>query len=218
MTDRDQFDTLHCFLDEENGQGFENVKKLSIPVRIDKRPKKADLETMTLALSVLLEERERRPELVRMLEKYPCLLAEYLTLPLREMMELELFRRIHDDYFYATSVSGDCISNVTKRGCDGAAMIARKYRWAEQLNKMFAFYLEHHRETHPFNNNYLRENPELRKRFGTLGPTLVKNSYQNGIEVKDIVAVIASSKPDIRNYYQEPGYRSNAIPLPKRRR
>jgi hypothetical protein len=198
-----------------------NVRRLHVQrEREQRRPNNNDLDTMTLVLSVLREEREQRPDLVALLEVYPALLAEYLTIPSTQRDALDTFRRHHNSYFYARRSTGDYIRNLTERGCKHAAMIARKYRWAEELKEMFAFYLEHHKETHPFNNNYLKNNPELRQQFGTRGPTLVKNIYQNRIEVKDIVAVIASAtkEPYICNYYQEPGYRSNAISLHKRKR
>lgn len=211
MTDTTWFD------DEIGESPPANVKRFPLPVKVEKLPHKEDLEAITLALSILAEERLNRPELVATLEKYPALLAEYLTIPRNQKMALGMFRCGQMDYFEDRLWSGDCIHQLTNNYNHAAAMIARKYRWAGQLGKMFDFYLQGEKDV-PFNNNYLRKNPALRKRYDSRGATLAKNLYQNNLEVKDIVAIVASARPEILNHYREPGYKSNVNYITRRRK
>lgn len=200
------------WFDDEVGETLPaNVARLPYPQRVEILPSLDDLEGITVALSVLAVERKHHPDLVNLLEKYPLLLGEYLTLPLREKMALEEFRQTDLAYFEDRSWNGDSIRKLTDKRTSrhqAAAMVARKYRWAEQLGKMLDFYLQGDTSV-AFNNNYLRANPELRKKFGSLGNTLVQNLYQNDLQVSDLVAVVASARPEILIWYREPGYQSN---------
>lgn len=211
MTDTTWFD------DEIGESPPANVERFPFPVKVEKLPSREDLEAITLALAVLAQERINRPELVATVEKYPALLAEYLTIPIQEKMALEMFRQGHLKYFEDRSRNGDCIRRLTDDYHWGAARVAQKYRWAEQLGKMFDFYLQGDKDV-PFNNNYLRKDKALRGRYCSLGSTLVQNARQNNIEVQDIVAIVASAQPNILNYYQEPGYKSNAVFMKRTRK
>lgn len=204
------------WFDDEMGKDLPlHIHRLPLPQRVEKLPSAESLEEVTLALTILAKERESHPELIFLLEKYPPLLSDYLVLPSREKMALEKFRMHSGSYFVGYDY-GDVIRELhdPRRGKynPAAAKIARKYRWAEQLARMFEFYSA--QEEKPlFNNVYLQRNAKLKAKFGTRGATLVKNAYQNNIPVSDIVALVAYVQPEILDYYRPPRYKSNVVLL-----
>ena len=201
--------TLCALYGMDNNYGMDD-NILHFPVRRNQEilPERKDLEAIALSLSILAEEEKERPRTVEMLKKYPLLLGEYLMLPIGEREALEKFCSSLDKTYFDGLWNGNYIQRLTDNYHRPAARIARKYRFAQQLLKMFQFYLQGEKEV-PFHNTYLRENPELQRMYGTLGATLVTNVRQNNLEVRDIVAIVAAVQPEILNHYCEPGYRSN---------
>jgi hypothetical protein len=155
-------------------------------------------------LQAVLREREVRPGVLAAVERFPQVCCEYLRLSEGNKEELAGFHFSNRDYMFG-GWYGDCI-----RGLDGnkyAGFVARKARYASQLQKIFDFYVEHTRaggERGLFNRSYMLFDEELRRRKGALGIQLCSSVKKSHLSLQEIVDIVADVRPQIKSLYMAP--------------
>ena len=179
-----------------------------IPFPCERRIAEISPRTVETVLEELVSAETSYPQLVSALKRYPPLLGDFLRLTEEAKDALAYFHR--DFRYFAGLCGGDSIREVDHSYSGGefkaAANIARKYRLAEQLLKMYVRYTAEHSQrpfTRPFNRAYMQ-----RQDNGLIFLAMIRN---NDFSLGEIVSLAAEVMPEIKLKYQAPEHRKRRM-------
>lgn len=157
---------------------------------------------IALVLEELIAVETSYPQLVSALKRYPPLLEDFLRLGEKAKDVLQSFYRCEYNHYFTGRTTGDCIRKIdhfySGREFKTAANIARKYRLAEQLLKMYECYAVEHPQR-PFTRAYMQRQDD-----GLIFLAMIRN---NDFSLGEIVSLAAEVKPEIKLQYQAPEHR-----------
>ena len=171
----------------------------------------ADTELATFVLALLKNEYEKRSELTEILQQYPPLLTDYLTIRDEKRAILDQFREANPHYLIGEGkgyciqqlVLGDTFFGLRSNNNKVITSLAQRSRYAHQLSVIFAFYQENELER-KFNDHYIRTNDKVRKKLGSLGYTLIRNVSNGGFTMGEIANLVRYVHPHIAKAYESP--------------
>ncbi len=159
---------------------------------------------ISLVVAALLEEQEKRPELVEKLGRFPVILSEYLGASEYTKERLAEFDYENTDYLLGDG-QGVCIRSFSTQQEIRAELLARKCRYASQLVELFDFYVENGMGKR-FTQHYMMYDEQLRAKKDMVGLQLVKAVQKQFslLRMDDVVDIVAEVRPMIREFYCAP--------------
>jgi hypothetical protein len=159
-------------------------------------------------LTTHFSELETRSKLTATI-KTPSILYDYLSLDLKERIELECFRQEYPEYLRGEGTE----LRTDRRFSENVNDIVKKCRYTEQLTKAFKFYLDEREKDKQrevkelegviFGPNYLKTNEKLNKIFPGFGNSLYQKTQKNLSKeggLRKVVELVSELNPEINAY------------------